>query len=59
LIIGKAHYNRGEYDDAVRELEAAVQGNPKLPFVHFNLGLALFATGLRTGADRIQERSGA
>ncbi len=40
LIIGKAHYNRGEYDDAVRELEAAVQGDPRLPFVHFNLGLA-------------------
>jgi tetratricopeptide (TPR) repeat protein len=40
LIIGKAHYNRGEYDDAVRELEAAAQADPKLPFVHFNLGLA-------------------
>ena len=39
LIIGKAHYNRGEYDDAVRELEAAAQSDPKLPFVHFNLGL--------------------
>lgn len=40
LIIGKAHYNRGEYDDAVRELEAAAEADPKLPFVHFNLGLA-------------------
>jgi tetratricopeptide (TPR) repeat protein len=40
LIIGKAHYNRGEYDDAVRELEAAAQADSKLPFVHFNLGLA-------------------
>ena len=40
LIIGKAHFNRGEYDDAVRELEAAAAGDPKLPFVHFNLGLA-------------------
>jgi tetratricopeptide (TPR) repeat protein len=40
LIVGKAHYNRGEYDDAVRELEAAAQADPKLPFVHFNLGLA-------------------
>jgi tetratricopeptide (TPR) repeat protein len=40
LIIGKAHYNRGEYDDAERELEAAAQADPKLPFVHFNLGLA-------------------
>ena len=40
LIVGKGHYNRGEYDDAVRELEAAAQADPKLPFVHFNLGLA-------------------
>ncbi|MGA9505389.1 MAG: tetratricopeptide repeat protein, partial [Terriglobales bacterium] len=29
-----------EYDDAVKELEAAAQADPKLPFVHFNLGLA-------------------
>jgi tetratricopeptide (TPR) repeat protein len=40
LITGKAHLNRGEYDDAVRDLEAAAQADPKLPFVHFNLGLA-------------------
>ena len=40
LLMGKAHLNRDEYDEAVRELEAAVAGDPKLPFVHFNLGLA-------------------
>jgi tetratricopeptide (TPR) repeat protein len=40
LLTGKAHINRGEYDDAVKELEAAAQADPKLPFVHFNLGLA-------------------
>jgi tetratricopeptide (TPR) repeat protein len=40
LLMGKAHLNRGEYDDAVKELDAAAQANPKLPFVHFNLGLA-------------------
>ncbi len=40
LLMGKAHINRGEYDDAVKELEAAAQADPKLPFVHFNLGLA-------------------
>ncbi len=39
LLMGKAHLNREEYDEAVRELEAAVAGDPKLPFVHFNLGL--------------------
>jgi tetratricopeptide (TPR) repeat protein len=40
LLMGKAHINRGEYDDAVKELEAGAQADPKLPFVHFNLGLA-------------------
>jgi tetratricopeptide (TPR) repeat protein len=40
LFMGKAHLNREEYDDAIRELEAAVKANPKLPFVRFNLGLA-------------------
>ena len=40
LLMGKAHLNRGEYDDALKELEAAAQADPKLPFVHFNLGLA-------------------
>jgi tetratricopeptide (TPR) repeat protein len=40
LLIGKAHLNREEYDDAIRELELAAQASPRLPFVHFNLGLA-------------------
>jgi tetratricopeptide (TPR) repeat protein len=40
LLMGKAHLNRGEYDDAVKELEEAAHTDPKLPFVHFNLGLA-------------------
>jgi tetratricopeptide (TPR) repeat protein len=39
LLMGKAHLNRGEYDEAVKELEAAAQADPKLPFVHFNLGM--------------------
>lgn len=39
LIMGKAHINRGEYDEAARELETAAQADAKLPFVHFNLGL--------------------
>jgi tetratricopeptide (TPR) repeat protein len=39
LLMGKAHLNRGEYDDAVKELDAAAQADAKLPFVHFNLGL--------------------
>jgi tetratricopeptide (TPR) repeat protein len=40
LLMGKAHLNREEYDDAISELEAAGKANPKLPFVHFELGLA-------------------
>jgi tetratricopeptide (TPR) repeat protein len=40
LLMGKAHLNRGEYDDAIKELDAAAKADSKLPFVHFNLGLA-------------------
>jgi len=40
LLMGKAHLNREEYDEAARELEGAAKADPKLPFVHFNLGLA-------------------
>jgi tetratricopeptide (TPR) repeat protein len=40
LLMGKAHLNRAEYDEALRELETAAKADPKLPFVHFNLGLA-------------------
>jgi len=39
MIIGKAHLNRGEYDDAVKELKAAAQADPKLPLVHYYLGM--------------------
>jgi Flp pilus assembly protein TadD len=38
--MGKAHLNREEYDDAIKELRLAAQASPRLPFVHFNLGLA-------------------
>ena len=40
--MGKAHINRQEYDDAIKELDLAAKANPKLPFVHFNLGIAYF-----------------
>ena len=40
LFAGKYHLNRQEYDEAIAEFEAAAKGNPRLPFVHFNLGLA-------------------
>ncbi len=39
LFAGKYYLNRGEYDPAMTEFEAAAKGNAKLPFVHFNLGM--------------------
>ena len=39
LLIGKAMLNLEAYDDAEKELTAAAQQDPNLPFVHFNLGM--------------------
>jgi tetratricopeptide (TPR) repeat protein len=41
LIMGKAKLNEEAYDDAIRELTIAATANPKLPFVHFYLAMAL------------------
>ncbi|HZQ95933.1 MAG TPA: tetratricopeptide repeat protein [Candidatus Sulfotelmatobacter sp.] len=40
LFAGKYHLNRQEYDQAIAQFEASARANPRLPFVHFNLGLA-------------------
>jgi len=40
LLKGKAYLNRGQPEDAIPELDKAASLNPKLPFVHFNLGWA-------------------
>ncbi len=40
LFAGKYHLNREEYDLAIAQFEQAAKQNPRLPFVHFNLGLA-------------------
>lgn len=40
LLMGKAHLNNNEYDQAIAEFEKAAQGDPKLPFLHYSLGLA-------------------
>jgi len=40
LLMGKAHLNREEYDEAIQELGLAAKGNPNLPYLHFNLGMA-------------------
>lgn len=39
LFVGKYHLNQGQLDPALNEFQAAAEANPKLPFVHFNLGL--------------------
>src|SRR5216683_734056 len=45
LILGKAHLNREETEQAIAELERAVALNPNLPFLHFNLGMAYERSG--------------
>lgn len=40
MLIGKAHLNRQEYDEAIAEFEQAAKAEPRMPFIHFNLGTA-------------------
>ena len=40
LLIGKADLARLANHEAIAELERASQGNPRLPYVHFYLGIA-------------------
>jgi tetratricopeptide (TPR) repeat protein len=39
LFTGKYHLNLNQYDLALADFQAAAEADPKLPFVHFNLGL--------------------
>jgi tetratricopeptide (TPR) repeat protein len=39
LFVGKYHLNLEQYDAALAEFQAAAEVDPKLPFIHFNLGL--------------------
>jgi len=39
LFVGKYHLNLEQYDQALTEFQAAAEADPKLPFVHFNMGL--------------------
>jgi tetratricopeptide (TPR) repeat protein len=45
LLIGKAKLNLEAYDDAINELKAAVDANPRLTFAHFYLGMAYSKKG--------------
>jgi tetratricopeptide (TPR) repeat protein len=40
LLIGKADLARQANESAMKELQAAAKANPRLPFVHFYLGIA-------------------
>jgi tetratricopeptide (TPR) repeat protein len=51
LILGKAYLNRQENDKAIAELQLAA-ADARLPFVHFNLGLAHARAG---GQDELAE----
>jgi tetratricopeptide (TPR) repeat protein len=50
LLMGKAKLNEDAYDDAMKELTTAAEADPKLPFVHFNLGLVFEKKGDYDGA---------
>jgi tetratricopeptide (TPR) repeat protein len=39
LFVGKYHLNREQYDAALAEFQAAAEADPRLPLVHFDLGL--------------------
>jgi tetratricopeptide (TPR) repeat protein len=45
LILAKAYLNRQETDKAIAELALASASNPRLPFLHFNSGLAYTRAG--------------
>ncbi len=40
LFVGKFYLNQGQFDPAIQEFQAAAHADPKLAFIHFNLGLA-------------------
>jgi tetratricopeptide (TPR) repeat protein len=50
LFLGKAYLARDQNYKALEELQRAEQANPKLPFVHYNLGVAYRGNGDLTKA---------
>jgi Flp pilus assembly protein TadD len=47
--LGWAHYRLGEYEDAVRELERAVELRPADPTINDHLGDAYWQVGREAG----------
>ena len=45
LILAKAYLNREETEKAIAELDLSSAANPRVPFLHFNLGLAYDRAG--------------
>jgi len=43
---GLNYYQRGEYDEAIKEFRKALELNPERSEIHYNLGLVLEAKGL-------------
>ncbi len=50
MLLGKEYFERGFYQDAIRELLEAVRINPDFPDLHNQLGLALCMNGEREEA---------
>ena len=50
MLLGKEYFERGFYEDAIRELLEAVKLNPGFPDLHNHLGLALCMSGEREEA---------
>lgn len=50
LLMGTARFGMGDFAEALREFQKAVQLNPKLPNANVYLGRALLATGDMAGA---------
>lgn len=57
LILAKAYLNREETEKAIAELDLAAASNPRVPFLHFNLGLAYGRAGddIRAESEFLQD----
>jgi tetratricopeptide (TPR) repeat protein len=52
MLLGQAHYNRGDTVKAVEELKTALSLDPKVRLAHFHLGLIYLKTGKLEDATR-------
>lgn len=57
-LAGIKEYNNGQWEDAKRNFELAIQTDPNLPEVHFNLALALHKLGKHEEATQHFTRAG-